>query len=134
VKLLITAHTVANLIIVLEPPSLRSALPQIPIGPVIQAMYGSQSVADHMHYLKRALADNVECARLNGGMLDSYDDTTSGQALLDACSDYQGYAKPWGYHSGVLKGRGKGYTLLRGRGIVGVVMVRMAQCVTADAL
>ena len=54
------------------------------IGPVIQAMYSSRSVADSMHYMERTLADNVECVRLNGGMLDSYNDTTSGLALIDA--------------------------------------------------
>jgi hypothetical protein len=59
----------------------------IPMGPVIQAMYGSQEVADSMHYLERTLADNVERARLNGGVLDTYDNTASGQALLDAWCD-----------------------------------------------
>jgi hypothetical protein len=57
----------------------------IPIGPVIQAMYSSCGVADSMHYLERKLAGNVERVRLSGGsMLDFYDDTASGQALLDA--------------------------------------------------
>ena len=56
----------------------------IPIGPVIQAMYSSRVIADSMHYMERKLADNVERARLNGGILDNYDNTTSGQALLDA--------------------------------------------------
>jgi Transposase family tnp2 len=57
----------------------------IPIGPVIQSMYSSPGVAGYMHYLERKLADNVERLRLNGGtMLDFYDDTASGQALLDA--------------------------------------------------
>jgi hypothetical protein len=51
---------------------------------MIQVMYSSRDVADRMHYLKRTLADNVEHARLNGGVLDMYDDTASGQALLDA--------------------------------------------------
>jgi hypothetical protein len=56
----------------------------IPIGPVIQAMYGSRGVADSMHYLERKLTDNLEHTRLNGGsMLDFYDNTASGQALLD---------------------------------------------------
>jgi hypothetical protein len=56
----------------------------IPIGPVIQSLYSSHDVADRMHYLERKLADNVERAGLNGGMLDIYDDAASGQALLDA--------------------------------------------------
>lgn len=39
-----------------------------------------------MHYLKQKLADNLERARLNGGFLDVYDNTASGQELLDAFS------------------------------------------------
>ena len=56
----------------------------IPIGPVIQVMYSSQVIVDSMHYMERKLTNNVEHARLNGRLLDNYDDTTSGQALLDA--------------------------------------------------
>ena len=56
----------------------------VPMGPVIQAMYGSQEVADSMHYLERRLADNLDRSKLSGGMLDIYDDTASGQALIDA--------------------------------------------------
>ena len=57
----------------------------IPMGPVIQAMYSSRTVAESMHYLERKLVENVDLhARLGGGMLDFYDDTASGQALLDA--------------------------------------------------
>ena len=56
----------------------------VPMGPVIQAMYGSQEVADSMHYLEKRLAEKLDRARLNGGMLDIYDVTASGQALLDA--------------------------------------------------
>ena len=57
----------------------------IPMGPVIQAMYSSRTVAESMHYLERKLADNVDRrTRLGGDMLDFYDDTASGQALLDA--------------------------------------------------
>ena len=68
---------------------LSTARPQkcfttIPMGPVVQAMYGSCNIADSMHYLERKLADNVDHVRLGGGMLDFYDDTASGQALLDA--------------------------------------------------
>jgi hypothetical protein len=52
---------------------------------MIQAMYSSRGVAGSMHYLERKLTDNVECLRLNSSsMLDFYDDTASGQALLDA--------------------------------------------------
>jgi hypothetical protein len=56
----------------------------IPIGPVIQAMYSSCNIANSMHYLERKLVDNLEHVRLNRGMLDSYNDTASGQALIDA--------------------------------------------------
>jgi hypothetical protein len=56
----------------------------VPIGPVIQAFYGSRDIAEHMHYLERRLAANVEAARLNGNKLDKYDDTSCGRELLDA--------------------------------------------------
>jgi hypothetical protein len=49
-------------------------------------MYRSTEVAGAMHYLKQKLADNAECARINGGFLDVYDNTASGQELLDAYS------------------------------------------------
>jgi hypothetical protein len=54
----------------------------VPIGPVIQAFYGSRDIAEHMHYLERRLAANVEAVRLNGNKLDKYDDTSCGQELL----------------------------------------------------
>jgi hypothetical protein len=63
----------------------------IPVGPVIQAMYGSTEVAGAMYYLERKLADNAECARINGGFLDMYNDTVSSQELLDAYG--KGYLK-----------------------------------------
>ena len=50
----------------------------IPIGPVLQVMYSSQEIASCMHYLERKLAENVEHARPNEGILDTYDDTASG--------------------------------------------------------
>jgi hypothetical protein len=62
----------------------RQHFTTIPIGPVIQAFYGSCEVAEPMHYLEQKLAENIESARLNGGKLDSYYDTGCGQALLDA--------------------------------------------------
>jgi hypothetical protein len=37
-----------------------------------------------MHYLEWKLADNVDHVRLGGGMLCLYNDTASGQALIDA--------------------------------------------------
>ena len=56
----------------------------VPIGPVIQALYSSLEVSESMHYLENKLTENLAHARLNGGILDVYDDTASGQALIDA--------------------------------------------------
>lgn len=56
----------------------------IPIGPVIQAFYGSRETADQMHYLERSLASNVDRVRANGGRLDTYNDVSCGKDLLDA--------------------------------------------------
>src|SRR6266702_4656476 len=56
----------------------------IPIGPVVQALYGSHEIAEQMHYLEQKLAENLNYARLNNDRLDSYDDTACGNALLDA--------------------------------------------------
>ena len=56
----------------------------IPIGPVIQAFYASLVTAKHMHYLGEKLEENLAGARLNSGRLNVYDDTSCGQALLDA--------------------------------------------------
>jgi hypothetical protein len=55
----------------------------VPIGPVIQALYGSHDTADHMHYLERMLAQNTDYVQTHGG-LPAYDDTACGQELLDA--------------------------------------------------
>jgi hypothetical protein len=55
----------------------------IPIGPVIQALYGSHKITEHMHYLERRLAQNMEYVCVHG-RLDKYDDTTCGQELVDA--------------------------------------------------
>ena len=56
----------------------------IPIGPVIQALYGSCELAEHMHYLERKLAENLAYARAHGGRLSRYDDTACGRDLLVA--------------------------------------------------
>src|SRR6266702_1490943 len=56
----------------------------IPIRPVIQAFYASLVTAKHMHYLGEKLEENLAGARLNSGRLNVYDDTSCGQALLDA--------------------------------------------------
>jgi hypothetical protein len=55
----------------------------IPIGPVIQALYGSREIAEHMHYLERRLAQNMEYVRVHG-RLNKYDNTACGQELVDA--------------------------------------------------
>jgi hypothetical protein len=56
----------------------------VPIGPVIQAFYGSDEIAEKMHYLEHKLSENLEAARLNGGSLPVYDNTTCGSDLLNA--------------------------------------------------
>jgi hypothetical protein len=56
----------------------------VPIGPVLQAFYGSHEIADQMHYLEHKLAENMNKVRLGGGKLSAYDDTACGRELLDA--------------------------------------------------
>ena len=56
----------------------------IPIGPIIQALYGSRELAEHMHYLERALAENLKHAREHSGKLARYNDTACGGELLAA--------------------------------------------------
>ena len=56
----------------------------IPIGPVVQAFYASCETAEHMHYLNKKLAENVNMARENGGNLHMYNDTACGKDLIDA--------------------------------------------------
>ncbi|KAI9454258.1 hypothetical protein BJY52DRAFT_1122937, partial [Lactarius psammicola] len=58
----------------------------IPIGPVIQALFGSCEMAKRMHYLKTKLAKNLRIVRANGGNLAVYNNTPCGQELLDAWS------------------------------------------------
>ena len=64
----------------------RKRFTTIPIGPVIQAFYGSREVAQSMHYLEKQLAENLDTANANSGRLVVYDDTACGQELLDAWS------------------------------------------------
>lgn len=59
----------------------------IPIGPVIQALYGSREIAGHMHYLEKKLANNLVNAQTGGGTFRIYNDTVCGQELLDAFED-----------------------------------------------
>ena len=42
----------------------------VPIGPIIQSFYGSHDIAEHMHYLEKALSTNANRARCAGGSLD----------------------------------------------------------------
>ncbi|KAH8981090.1 hypothetical protein EDB86DRAFT_2779332, partial [Lactarius hatsudake] len=56
----------------------------VPIGPVIQAFYGSHEIAEQMHYLERKLAENLGAVRLGKRGLPMYDDTAYGRDLLDA--------------------------------------------------
>jgi hypothetical protein len=58
----------------------------MPIGPVIQAFYGSREVTERMHYLETRLAENLGLANASGGKLAMYDDTACGKELLDAWS------------------------------------------------
>ncbi|KAH8987488.1 hypothetical protein EDB86DRAFT_2808890, partial [Lactarius hatsudake] len=62
----------------------RKRFSTVPIGPVIQAFYGSHEIAEQMHYLERKLAENLEAARLGERGLPMYDDTACGRDLLDA--------------------------------------------------
>jgi hypothetical protein len=62
----------------------RKRFATVPIGPVIQAFYGSHETAEQMHYLERKLAENTEKANLNGGKLLVYNDTACSRDLLDA--------------------------------------------------
>jgi hypothetical protein len=56
----------------------------IPLGPVIQALYGSATTADKMHYRERETATVLEYARTHGGQVKEYDDTTCGRDYLEA--------------------------------------------------
>jgi hypothetical protein len=62
----------------------RKRFTTVPIGPVLQAFYGSHEITDQMHYLERKLAENMNKARLGSGKLSAYDDTACGRELLDA--------------------------------------------------
>ena len=62
----------------------RKRFTTLPIGPVIQAIYGSSEIASHMRYLERALSTNAERAQRAGGRLDKYDDISCGKDILNA--------------------------------------------------
>ena len=56
----------------------------IPLGPVIQALYGSPETAGKMHYREQATAQILEYAQTHGGKLKGYYDTTCGRDYLEA--------------------------------------------------
>ena len=62
----------------------RRRFTTVPIGPIIQAFYGSREMAEHMHYLERSLSVNADRARRAGGRLEKYDDITCGNDILSA--------------------------------------------------
>ena len=74
---------VLYLVIFLIPTLLASDSP-VPIGPVIQAFYGSCEIASHMHYLERSLSVNADRAQRAGGSLDKYDDISCSKDILSA--------------------------------------------------
>lgn len=56
----------------------------IPLGPVLQALYNSPETAENMHYRERATAEILDYARMHGGKVRDYSDTTCGRDYLDA--------------------------------------------------
>ncbi len=56
----------------------------IPLGPVIQALYGSLETAEKMHYRERTTTEILEYARTHDGNLKEYSDTTCGREFLNA--------------------------------------------------
>ena len=62
----------------------RKRFATVPIGPVVQAFYGSPELAEHMHYLGRALSMNTDHAQHAGGILNRYNDISCGKDILSA--------------------------------------------------
>ena len=56
----------------------------IPLGPVIQALYGSAEIADKMHYREQATAEVLGYSRTHSGKISEYNDTTCGRDYLEA--------------------------------------------------
>src|SRR6266550_4560005 len=56
----------------------------IPLGPVIQALYGLPKTANKMHYRAQATTEILEYARTHGGKVKEYCDTTCGRDYLEA--------------------------------------------------
>ena len=56
----------------------------IPIGPVLQALFGSPQTAAEMHYLEKRLTQITEYLRTHDGKMESYDDTACSRDILQA--------------------------------------------------
>jgi hypothetical protein len=56
----------------------------IPLGSVIQALYGSPETANKMHYRERAMGEILEYAQMHGGKVKEYNDTTCSRDYLEA--------------------------------------------------
>jgi hypothetical protein len=56
----------------------------IPLGPVIQALYGSLETAERMHYREQATTEILKYARAHSGKVREYNDTTCGRDYLEA--------------------------------------------------
>ena len=56
----------------------------IPLGPVVQVLYGSLETANRMHYCKWATANILEYTQMCGRKLKEYNDTTCGRDYLEA--------------------------------------------------
>lgn len=62
----------------------RRQFPTIPIGPVIQALYRSETTAKLMHYLEEFTEQTLKLARENGRKIIEYTDTACGTDFLNA--------------------------------------------------
>ena len=62
----------------------RRQFTTIPIGPVLQALYGSPQIAEEMHYLEKRLTEISQYLRTHNGQMEGYDDTACSHELLQA--------------------------------------------------
>jgi hypothetical protein len=67
----------------------RRQFTTIPIGPVLQAFYGSPQTAAEMHYLEKRLTEISEYLRTHDGQMEYYDDTVCSYDLLQAWASGQ---------------------------------------------
>ena len=56
----------------------------IPIGLVLQALYGSPKIAEEMHYLEKRLTEISQYLRTHNGQMEGYDDTACSHVLIQA--------------------------------------------------